>query len=507
MPMSQHDNTIQKAVNKLSENLEELPRNMRQFSSVFRDLYADQAVGGNSDAAVKFRKIRDDTRQDAMVYLKCILPATTNFIRSVKEYFENYEALSYEEWCEMLPDILEETKEHKDLAQTVLHMYQDIRVPLKKRQDSARMVMTEFSNLQTVYHLSEESPSANAARAIASEKQYKVNKNAARLVAETLIPALSRFIDGMQKVAEFYRVIEKEQKSFEDRTEQRIDKLKQSHYNVIRNSVREIKSLCAEFYAVIPDIRTDFKALPSEDTDQNYVDKWLEKTLADTRNQTTVMALLGSSSGMEEKVDKGRKSNGAPTLENKPAPPAKRPAVTPKNDPLPKSKRKPPAPPPKDRSTLTPVDVPPSKNIPAPPLSRPNRRPLSTPIYASVSTTRYEQGQTYKKRPVSDCQVSASTYIKVQPLKNGQASTPTNDPISTKDNKQAPTLKNRPASPPVDKPVPTSKNQHEKTPKGKRKTTSDDQTPLTSKSKQVSSSQEDLIERKQQRCHWRCNIM
>ena len=38
-----------------------------------------------------------------------------------------------------------------------------------------------------------------------------------------------------------------------------------------------MKTLCPGFDAVIPEIRTDFQAIPSERTDQNYIDRWLEK--------------------------------------------------------------------------------------------------------------------------------------------------------------------------------------------------------------------------------------
>ena len=504
--MSQYDCMTQEAVNRLSENLEEMPRNMRQFSSVFRDLYRDQAVGGHSEAAVKFRKLRDDTRRDAMVYLKCILPATTNFIRSVKEYFEYYEALSYDDWCELLPDILEETKTHKHLAQTVLDLYQEITAPLKKRQDRARVVMAEFVNLQSVYYLSEGSPRGNMALAIASEKQYDINKQAARTVAETLIPALSRFVDGLQKVARFFGVIENELESFEDKSEGDTDERKQSHYKVIRNSAREVKSLCAAFYGVLPDVRTDFEALPNENTDQNYVDKWLEKTLADIRSQTTLKALLGTSSVMAEKEvdDTGRQSNRTP-------PKKERPALTPVDDPVPTWKNKPPIPP-KKRQGARPAST--TITDPVPPRydQTPTHkgRPVSAPITYPIPTMRYVQVQINKTRLAStslDYVVRTSTSTQAPPIKNTPAATAINDPVPTKNNIQASTSKNRPASTPVDNPVPTSENKPAKTPKIKRKIAPEDnRTPLISKNKR-SSSKDDLIERKQQRCRWRCSIM
>ena len=57
---------------------------------------------------------------------------------SIKEYFANYDNLSYEEWCEMLPDILEETTTYKELAQTVKGMYEEMMVPLKRRHAGRR---------------------------------------------------------------------------------------------------------------------------------------------------------------------------------------------------------------------------------------------------------------------------------------------------------------------------------------------------------------------------------
>ena len=38
-----------------------------------------------------------------------------------------------------------------------------------------------------------------------------------------------------------------------------------------------MESVCQVFYAALPDVKTDFKAMPTEGTDRDYVDKWLEK--------------------------------------------------------------------------------------------------------------------------------------------------------------------------------------------------------------------------------------
>ena len=145
--MSQIEEACKNEAVSLKTHLHEMPTNMHLFSLSMRSLYADQAVGTSTKAAQKFRQLRDGTRQHAMVYLKCILPITTKFVMVLKDYFATYDALSYEEWCELLPDILEETTSHKELAHTVVKMHEDVIVPLKKREDEAKIIMTEFKSL------------------------------------------------------------------------------------------------------------------------------------------------------------------------------------------------------------------------------------------------------------------------------------------------------------------------------------------------------------------------
>lgn len=85
------------AVLSLKTILQDMPTDMRLFSLAMRSLYADNAVDSNTTTAQKFRKFRDDTRNDAMVYLKGVLPLSTKFVASISEYFEFYEALEFDD--------------------------------------------------------------------------------------------------------------------------------------------------------------------------------------------------------------------------------------------------------------------------------------------------------------------------------------------------------------------------------------------------------------------------
>lgn len=316
--------SIDDHVSTLKESLKEIPRDMHAFSLAMRSLYSDNAVGTTTDVAKKFRKLRDDTRQDAMLFLKCILPISTKFVMSIKAYFEYYEALTYEDWCNMLADILEETKNYKEVAFAVVGMFENIIGPLKKREDEAKILITEFKVLQQEYERQKEElrlslddtrewshflrfipavnliavpilegiTNADQAKAVAVAKQSKINEAAAIVVAETLIPALSHFIDGLTKAAGFFKVMESDLQLFAEKAEKGVASPKELHYKVMNKEAKEIKDLCQGFYAIIPAVRTDFEAIPAEGTDQNYVDQWLKKTLEKTKKQKSTFDFI-----------------------------------------------------------------------------------------------------------------------------------------------------------------------------------------------------------------------
>ena len=132
--MGDIEKQAENSVKDLREQLQNMPVDMRIFSLCMRSLYSDQALGTNSEGARKFRELRDKTRNDAMVYLKGVLPLSTKLVSSISEYFEHYEALEYEEWREMLSDILEETIGYRKMCQALLKMHEDILYHLKREK-------------------------------------------------------------------------------------------------------------------------------------------------------------------------------------------------------------------------------------------------------------------------------------------------------------------------------------------------------------------------------------
>ena len=261
----------EREVKTLEETLKDMTVDMRIFSQPLCSLYVQNAVGTNEEPAKEFRSLRDDTRNDAMVYLRYILPVCTEFVSSIEEYFEYYDALNYEEWCEMSPGTLQKITGYKEVCSTVLQMHEDILVPLKKRKDEALLLVTRFKDLQVEYE----------------EKKRELEERAQK-VSEALIPALENFISGIKEAAGAFFRIEQKLMNFENKALNPDDDPKKLHHFMMKNDAREMKSACQSFLAVLSDVKTDFLTIPAQGTDQNYVDQWLEKLKKTIREKCNV---------------------------------------------------------------------------------------------------------------------------------------------------------------------------------------------------------------------------
>ena len=70
--------SVQKnAVVDLRQQINEMTRNIQTFSNSMNNLYSH-----DNDESFKVKKLRNETREDAMVCLKDILPLSTMFVSS-----------------------------------------------------------------------------------------------------------------------------------------------------------------------------------------------------------------------------------------------------------------------------------------------------------------------------------------------------------------------------------------------------------------------------------------
>lgn len=276
------------AVVELRQQINGMSSNIRSFATSIRSLYINDIMADTA-AGKKLRKLRDDTRNDAMLCLNDVLPLSIIFVESIRDYFDYYEELEFEKWCQMIPQILAKTIGYRQFSERLVQMYQDTLVPVKRRQDQASVVETELRELKEDFERKERDleNTARAKRALAirlafipgvnliaspilassahsdlqeaakNSVQAAIQEATATKVSETLIPALQDFVSGIAKAARFFSVMEQELRKFEGRAEKGNDTRKKLHYWMMKTEARDMKSICRIFNAALPEVRND----------------------------------------------------------------------------------------------------------------------------------------------------------------------------------------------------------------------------------------------------------
>lgn len=311
MALMKHDSSedVQLQMKNLNDALDDMPTSMLVFSTIMRSLYVDRAVGTPAQSAAKFRKLRDDTRNDAAIYLRHILPWCKELVSSIEDFFENYKNLTYEEWSENLEDIVEEVQGYRKFCRAVIKMHQHVMTLLKERENEAKKVLKELKYLQQQYEERKREYEASAstkkywrffllflpgvnliacpllqsladsdtADAVACGAQADTQEQAALAVANELMPALNHFIGGLTCAAGFFEIMESKLKQYANKAERSLVNPMKLHYTKMNKKAPEIISSCQRFMFALPYVRTELEAIPPEGTDQNYIDRWLEK--------------------------------------------------------------------------------------------------------------------------------------------------------------------------------------------------------------------------------------
>jgi len=89
---------VKQQVSTSSDKLGDVHKSMRAFSLSMRVLFLENNTLPSSSAAVRFEKLRDDTRNVAVAYAKGGLPLVKQCVSDIKGYFEYYIDLTKDEW-------------------------------------------------------------------------------------------------------------------------------------------------------------------------------------------------------------------------------------------------------------------------------------------------------------------------------------------------------------------------------------------------------------------------
>jgi len=141
-------------------------------------------------------------------------------------------------------------------------------------------------------------------QAIAKKKEAEIEKAAAEVVGDKLIPALSKFITGIKEIAGIFEVMEEDLAPFcgKENNSKEMEKQMQLHYNTMKGKAGQMIRGCNKFFAILPSVRSDMGAIPTDGTDQNYVDRWME-------NEKKIIMEKCSQNSMVKKIVKAISGN------------------------------------------------------------------------------------------------------------------------------------------------------------------------------------------------------
>ncbi|XP_046843476.1 uncharacterized protein LOC124437556 [Xenia sp. Carnegie-2017] len=137
------ENIIGHEIKTLSFHLGEI-KILKNFAESLQSLYYHKKLNrsltdNKSNDVLEYEKILDETRNNAVKYVKSHLPKVENLLTSIQTLFEYYNSFSDEEW---LKDINEDIKESKKIAEEVQEIHELIK--LEERPNTTKAVVKKL---------------------------------------------------------------------------------------------------------------------------------------------------------------------------------------------------------------------------------------------------------------------------------------------------------------------------------------------------------------------------
>ena len=313
-------------IEELADKFCSVPVNMNLFTSAMLKINTElnvSTVSGNKEL-IEFKEIRDATRRDGIIYCKEVLPMAEKTITNLSDYMDNYESLEYDEWKEMLPEILADVIQYQDYCEILIRYHEKILTPLKQRAYLARANSDKVSELSKKYkqeveklfdqakdfkewadysakiglitsifslgiggvigYITSQSYQKEAERLLvekhAKDAQSKIVEEVSALCSTVMIPAMGNFIEGLTVIAAFFSGAKFQLQKMKDNAGGGISNGATKKYFIkMKSSAKKINRSCLAFAQILPSIRTDMAAIPEHPSDKNFVDLWREEAI------------------------------------------------------------------------------------------------------------------------------------------------------------------------------------------------------------------------------------
>jgi hypothetical protein len=315
-PVNNKATTMSSNALDLNRKMSEMPRQFKKFSAELLSLYNEKAPGGGEEVKL-FINLRDDVRDQAIIYREGILPVAVKVVTNISDYFDNYR-LGFDVWQECLEYIIEEAHKFELACILLRELHMTIIATLKKHRKEAEVAIVEMKKLSG--QLWEKSSSmgklaklakvagwvgnaagvalaiptggaslafnvglgaisvgtttacnvvlqtqGNKAQAIAlaAQKNAELNSEAAETTENNLIQAISDFVEGLNEWEAFFNRTKSDLSKFREggetaRQADNVVKMK-LYYHKMEVVAKDINTSCKGFISSIGDVSTFLK--------------------------------------------------------------------------------------------------------------------------------------------------------------------------------------------------------------------------------------------------------
>jgi len=293
----------QAKIDTFIKSLEKLDM-LHVFTSALRSMYVAFEPSGNSKVVGELKTLRDNLKNDGEVYITKVLPVVKSLMGQIRDYFNSYKILSYDEWTQCIKDLQNEASGYGKVAQVTVKINQRLEAGLATKEKTAQAILAQMKDLVATYEKEEKKLEAEGKlkdkwalalsflpgiSAIASPilrasgdsdlidervdcLEAKVDGAGALLVANTIIPAMQIFIKTLVETSNYFQTILADLKKYSTGT----DKTRKFYYALMQNNTPKIMAPISKFFYTLTDLVTDLNVIPKEGADADWINKWGE---------------------------------------------------------------------------------------------------------------------------------------------------------------------------------------------------------------------------------------
>jgi hypothetical protein len=289
------------------------------FSSAMRELHNQKTISGDDESTRKFLELRDQTRLNALIYARKILPKSDEVVSKIKTFANDITNCEYAEWQASLSEIIQKITNSVEACQQLMNLHECLITEFKRSEDNAHVGLEALAKLKREYeedrdrHLNsaaektkskarydklaaswgmlfttlgvgnllakvisakcKEDSKANQEKASVSKERGEITTEMANLTEAYMVPAIKNIMQGLQSCCNFLIATK------EELTEMSTDRKGERIFRTMRKHAKELDTNCLAYLTTSSETRTNLSAIHTKPTDESYIDRWLSNQI------------------------------------------------------------------------------------------------------------------------------------------------------------------------------------------------------------------------------------